>query len=181
MESAFHTEIHRYALNGVTRIANSTDIAVPDALAPVVRGVVSLHSFPRHTLHHVVDQNLGGGHAMVPYDFAAIYNVAALWNNGYDGPGQTIAIAGRTNMKTADVTAFRSLAGLPVNNTQIIVNGNDPGFISGNEEIEAALDVEWSGAVARGDTVKLVIRKSTINTDGVDLSASTSWTTTWAR
>src|SRR5262249_48503922 len=40
-----------------------------------------------------------------------------------------------------------------------------------NEDGEADLDVEWSGAVAKNATVKFVISKSTSTTDGVDLSA----------
>src|SRR6185312_230115 len=35
VERAFRTEIHRYNVNGVDHIANSTDISIPSALAPV--------------------------------------------------------------------------------------------------------------------------------------------------
>jgi subtilase family serine protease len=38
VERAFHTEIHQYEVNGETDVANSTDLAVPQALAPVIRG-----------------------------------------------------------------------------------------------------------------------------------------------
>jgi subtilase family serine protease len=185
VEDAFQTEIHNYEVNGVRHVANATDIAIPEALAPVVGGIVSLHDFPVHPLYHRVGTpvtesarpgaapayNLsGGGHAIGPYDFATIYDVAALWNLSYDGTGETIAIAGHTNIKLTDVTAFRSYFGLPANNPQIIVNGTDPGIISADEETEADLDVEWSGAVAKGATVKFVVSKSTNSTDGLDLS-----------
>src|SRR5208283_3774568 len=33
-----------------------------------------------------------------PYDFATIYNVLPLWNKGIDGTGQTIAIAGTSDI-----------------------------------------------------------------------------------
>jgi subtilase family serine protease len=42
---ALHTEIHRYAVNGVSHIANVSDPQIPEALAPVVIGVASLHDF----------------------------------------------------------------------------------------------------------------------------------------
>ena len=47
VRNAFHTEIHRYRVNGETHFANNTDPQIPTALAPVVAGPVSLHNFPR--------------------------------------------------------------------------------------------------------------------------------------
>ena len=69
----------------------------------------------------------------------------------------------------SDVQTFRNYFGLPVNNPQIIVNGTNPGINS--DEDEAVLDVEWSGAVAKGATINFVVSASTGSTDGVDLSA----------
>ena len=66
--------------------------------------------------------------------------------------------------------SFRSTFGLAGNNTQVILNGADPGIVSSAEEMEADLDVEWSGAVAKGATIKFVVSKSTNSSDGVDLS-----------
>jgi pseudomonalisin len=180
VEQAFHTEMHRYSVNGVEHIANSSDISIPSALAPVVGGVLSLHNFRAHPLHTVISHTggpkgprtdlSGGSNALSPYDFATIYDVAALWNLNFDGTGQTVAIAGRTNINPADVTAFRTAFGLPGNNTQIVVNGKNPGIISSDEETEADLDVEWSGAVAKGAAIKFVVSASTNSSDGVDLS-----------
>ncbi|HEY0703402.1 MAG TPA: choice-of-anchor D domain-containing protein [Candidatus Acidoferrales bacterium] len=49
ISAAFHTEMHRYLVNGVEHIANSTDPQIPAALAPVVEGLASLHDFfPTH-------------------------------------------------------------------------------------------------------------------------------------
>jgi hypothetical protein len=107
-----------------------------------------------------------------PYDFATIYNVLPLWNatSPIDGTGQTIAIVGRTNINVQDVSDFRSLFGLPPSSPQIILDGPDPGLVPG-DETEADLDVEWSGAVAKGATIELVVSQSTETSDGVDLSA----------
>jgi subtilase family serine protease len=175
VEQAFHTEMHRYNVNGEDHVANSTDISIPSALAPVVGGVVSLHNFRAHPLHKTISRNpltalSGGTNALSPYDFAAIYDVAALWNLNFNGAGQTIAVAGRTNINPTDVTTFRSTFGLPGNNTQIVVNGTNPGIVSSDEETEADLDVEWSGAVAKGATIEFVVSASTNSSDGVDLS-----------
>ncbi|HYW44647.1 MAG TPA: protease pro-enzyme activation domain-containing protein [Bryobacteraceae bacterium] len=180
VERAFQTEMRHYLVNGERHLANASDISIPEALASVVEGVVSLHDFRSRPQHHVAGSGLfapaanlsGGGHAISPYDFAAIYNVAALWNLGFDGTGQTIAIAGRTNIKTSDITSFRSQFGLTGNNAQVFVNGTNPGVISANEEMEADLDVEWAGAVAKGATIQLVVSADTNTSDGVTLSAS---------
>jgi len=53
----------------------------------------------------------------------------------------------------------------------IILNGMDPGITSQDEESESDLDVQWSGAVAPGATVKLVVSAGTSASSGVDLSA----------
>ena len=178
VEAAFHTPIHRYRVDGETRIANSLDIAIPAALAPVVSGVLSLHDFPRRTAHHTGKPGVspeynspGGQHYLAPYDFAAIYNLLPLWNNGFDGTGQIIAIPGRSNIKMSDISAFRTAYGLPGNNAQVVLNGQDPGDIGGSDEQESDVDVEWSGAAAKGAVVKLVVSETTHSSDGVDLSS----------
>ena len=76
---------------------------------------------------------------------------------------------GESNINPEDVADFRSMFGLPTNTPNIIVNGPDPGLVS--DETEADLDVEWSGAVAKGATIDLVVSESTEATLGVDLSA----------
>ena len=87
-------------------------------------------------------------YAVVPYDFATIYDLLPLWNSGINGTGQTIAIVGRTNINPQDATDFWTLSGVsvPANKLNIILNGVDPG-INGDEGA-ADIDVQWSGAVA---------------------------------
>jgi len=119
-----------------------------------------------------------------PYDFATIYNVLPLWNAGITGAGQTIAIVSDSDVNPADLTNFRSLFGLPA---ATFTRTYTPGFSSSNpgiqscganapagsngDECEAALDVQWSGAVAPGATIDLVISGSTTATFGGDTSA----------
>ena len=113
---------------------------------------------------------------VTPYDFATIYNVLPLWNAGIDGTGQTIAIAGTSNIDPTDVATFRNFFKLPTGNavnTPIVVNGSpngeepltictDPGNeltpppCTIDDLIENSLDVEWSGAVAKNAQIVLV-------------------------
>lgn len=173
VQSAFHTEIRQYRVNGELHYANASDPEIPEALAPVVLGTVTLHDFGRTSMktkaQAVPEFSSGGAYYLAPADLATIYNLNPLYTTGNDGTGQSVAIVGRTNINLSDVTAFRSYFGLPANNPQMVVNGTNPGITSDVDE--ALLDVEWSGAVARGAAVKLVVSASTSSTDGVDLSA----------
>jgi subtilase family serine protease len=186
---AFHAAIHKYVVNGEEHWANASDPSIPAALAPAVRGVLTLHNFPRHPHSTVLGTPVrstprGTGplplftftppkqatyYGLGPTDFATIYNVLPLWNAGIDGTGQTIAIVGETNIHLSDIEAFRSLFGLPAKDPTIILNGPDPG-VAGDEP-EAVLDVSWSGAVAKNATIDLVVSASTETALGVDLSA----------
>jgi pseudomonalisin len=181
VERAFATEMRDYQVEGVVRHANSIDPSIPRALAGVVKGVVTLHSFPRPWHHGAVrpvtadeirpDFTSGTSHFLAPADFAIIYDLNSLYSAGITGSGQTIAIVARTDIATADYTFFRSFFGLPATSLTVVHNGTDPGDLGGGEETEADLDVEWSGAVAQGATIKQVVSMSTNTTDGVDLSA----------
>ena len=194
VQEAFHTELHNYLVNGNRRIANSSDPQIPVALSPVVAGVVSLNSFPKLSharrigtyerdektgeVRPLLTTTSGCGaagtspcYAVGPGDFAKIYNIPST----LDGTGQTIAIVGQTNINVSDVQAFRAFFGLTNNfsASNIILNGPDPGITSVDEEGEADLDVQWSGAVAPKATIKLVVSETTDTgiTSGIDLSA----------
>jgi hypothetical protein len=193
VRQALHTEIHKFVVNGEEHWANASDPQIPAALKPVVAGFASLNNFPKEPMTHSlgtfrrskltgevqplftypVSCSNGSGtcyfFALGPADFATIYNVAPLWSAGIDGTGQTIAVVGETNINPQDVADFRAMFGLPPNPPHIILNGPDPG-ISG-EETEADLDVQWSGAVAKGATIDFVVSETTETTAGIDLSA----------
>jgi len=176
VEEAFHTQIHAYRVGSELHHGNASDPEIPDALSDVVAGIVSLHDFRSEPMHTALQTpatefSAGNTHYMAPADFATIYDVAPLYQQGIDGIGQSIAIVGRSNIKIADVRQFRSTFGLPVNDPQIIVNGVNPGVLGSNEESEADLDVEWSGAVAKKATIKFVVSASTNSSDGAYLSA----------
>ena len=173
----FHTEIHRYLVNGEEHIANAQNPQIPAALRGVAGGVVSLHNFRRRSeiemgtaLGTQPLYTSGSTHHLFPADWATIYDLNPLYAAGTTGTGSSIAIAGRSNINLNDVTAFRTTAGLVPNNPAVIIAGADPGLVTGDQD-EATLDVEWSGAVAPAATVTLVVGASTEATDGVDLSA----------
>jgi hypothetical protein len=50
VSAAFHTEVHRLSVNGQPHIANMSDPRIPEALAPVLTGIVSLNDFRPHAM-----------------------------------------------------------------------------------------------------------------------------------
>jgi subtilase family serine protease len=191
VRQAFHTEIHRYVVEGEEHWANASDPQIPAALEPVVAGFASLNNFPRRPMIQrvgafsrskatgvvkplfTVSSSNGNYYALGPTDFATIYNVLPLWQAtpAIDGTGQTIAIVAESNINVRDARDFRNVFGLPANDPQIILDGPDPGVLESGSESEADLDVEWAGAVAKNATIDLVVSQSTEATAGVDLSA----------
>ena len=172
---AFHTELHRYLVNGAQHIANSSDLQIPAALGGVVGGVVTLSDFRRTsqiaTRMAQPEYSAGSTHNIFPADFAAIYDLNPLYGAGITGSGVAIAIAGRSNINLSDVETFRSIAGLAANTPSVIVDGTNPGLVTGDQN-ESTLDVEWNGAVAQAATINLVTAASTATTDGVDLASA---------
>jgi subtilase family serine protease len=193
VRSAFLTEIHKYVVANQEYWANNADPQIPAALAPVVHGIVSLHDFPMTSgkqaqlLSAVVPSGAGGikpqftfaasgcttdgnCYGVAPADLATIYNFAPLWAAGVDGTGQTIAIASGSNIRPTDAHNFRQLFNLPSNDPVVFVDGGDPGIVP-VEELFANFAVQWTGAVAKNATIKLVVDQSTTTTQGIDLAA----------
>jgi len=167
------------------------DPEIPAALSPVVRGVVALHNFRPKSMAHKLGtfrrdasgqvrplftytSSNGTFYAVGPADFAKIYNITGLCGASVcDGTGQSIAVVGQSNINIQDVRDFRTMFNLPAKDPQIILNGPDPGLVSG-DETESDLDVEWAGAVAPNAQIIFVTTMST-QTDfvsGVDASAT---------
>jgi len=118
---------------------------------------------------------------VAPYDFAKIYNVMPLWqaSTPIDGSGETIAIAGTSNIDLADVAAFRKTFGLPVKVPSVVITNFDPGACLSladscyGDLMENSLDVEWAGAVAKGAHIVLVVSSApTATSDPLYLSES---------
>ena len=185
VRSAFHTDIHRFLVSGEIKQANTSDPKLPVALTPVVAGIASLHNFYAkstarvHAAQGSIVQTPGGKSvpqfsgndargaffAVGPGDFAKIYNVPSALN----GTGGKIAIIGLSDINPADVDAQRALFGLPAKNLNIVLNGGDPGF--GNEESEAALDVQASGSVATQAEIDYILSEGTLTADPTVLGA----------
>ncbi|MCU1247773.1 MAG: hypothetical protein JWQ49_802, partial [Edaphobacter sp.] len=182
VQQAFGTAIHNVSLKGEQHITNLTDPTMPSAIANVVLAVTGLNDYklkPRSRAHNVTNDSVQPGftttvggvtsHYIAPGDLYTIYDYPPSSSN-LTGAGITIAVMGVTDLTTgnvlpdANLTAFRTAAGLPPINLKLQLAGTtDPGVVTGTGDIdEAHLDVEWSGASAPGATILYVYGKDVL-------------------
>jgi subtilase family serine protease len=175
---AFGTSIHSIVVDGVTHIANVTDISIPAALAPMLAGPLSLHDFRPHNRHLGAAPKLTngrGGELVTPGDIATIYDFKPLFANGITGKGQTVTVVEDTDLySNADWTVFRSVFNLARFSAGSLSiqhpDCGDPGVNRNGDDVEAALDVEWSSAAAPDAAIVLASCHETKTTDGVTLA-----------
>ncbi len=183
VESAFQTEMHRYSVKGKKYFANAKPASVPTALAAAVSGT-SLNSFTQMTPEYHIAAIQGSGSQSTganpqidiqnsaltgPADLSAIYDAGPLANANVLGQGQSIALIEESDIVAQDLINFRTITGLPAASMNMIVNGPDPGLVSG-DETEAIADAEYAGALAPDATLNVIVSGSTELNQGIVLS-----------
>ena len=185
VEAAFSTEMHQLTVDGEVHISNISDLSIPSALTPVVKGVARLNDFfpksgatqwqkvmipkkPTNSVEISPDFNNGSGgtHFVGAGDLANIFNATPLTGAGIDGTGITISVLGRSNISLGDVAAYRSFFGLSNNVPNIIVVGSDPG--PNSDDVEASLDAEMAGSLATGAKVNFITSSASLVGQGID-------------
>jgi hypothetical protein len=192
LRQAFHTEIHRYEVNGETHYANASELKIPAALAGLIRGVSPLNDFSAQPQFQILGEGIlaRGQRAatpqwtapnqygtsnpyeftVAPEDFETQYDLTPLYQAGVKGTGETIGIINESNIDLSLVQDFQTLFGTGGQTPQVIVDGDDPGDLEG-VDVEAYLDVEVSGAVAPKATVDLYIASGGSLVDPLELAA----------
>ncbi|MET0225118.1 MAG: S53 family peptidase, partial [Dokdonella sp.] len=201
--SAFGTELRTFQVGARTRMSNMSSAQVPRALAAAIASVDGLQTTRFEPLlrtrlaqpsSHAAATSCHGAvcdYAIFPADFAKIYDVDAVHQQGIVGSGQTIAVVGRARVYAPDMQNFQSLAGLPSSTPTVTIptGGTDPGPPASTcsdtgtpscshpsdavaDQGEATLDVQRAGSVAPGATINLIVSNSTDDNspDGVQLS-----------
>jgi subtilase family serine protease len=182
--SAFRTEIHHYNVNGEMHFANATAPSIPAAMAGIATGIRGLDDFhPRpmsiqrvpqvqNARPNFFDNHFSRPDFLAPGDIATIYDLKPLYSAGIDGTGQKLVVVGQTDIFLADINDFRTGFGLsPIscttsssnvitacdsNNFKYVLDGADPGLSTHGDITESDLDLEWSGATARGAQIIFV-------------------------
>ncbi|MGA2813461.1 MAG: protease pro-enzyme activation domain-containing protein [Candidatus Acidiferrum sp.] len=167
VEAAFSTELHYYNTNGKKHFAPATDLSLPVALSPLVQTVTNLSTFrpkphlkisaPRRAPSADFTSSQTGEHFLTPGDIATIYDIKAAYNAGYTGSGKSIAAVGQSEIVLSDIENFQKAAGLPVRDpTVLLVPHSGTSAISTGDESESDIDLEYSGAIAKGATIYFV-------------------------
>ena len=186
VRETFHTEIHKFIVNGEEHWANASDPKIPLALGSVIGGVAKLDNFRAKSMVHLSGawpsvasrgglrpefNQSGGNHALTPADYAVIYNINPLYKAGINGAGVTIGLLGVAPIRAQDIADFRKAFSLPKNPPQLVVNGSALDYFEAESpDLEGTLDVSWAGAVAPDATVKFIASAFTDTSDPLILS-----------
>jgi len=195
VQTAFHTSIHTYEVDGAFHWANTTDPSVPSALAAVVGGVASLNDFKPHAqvlpstrahwhaarhqfLPDLTISHAGANYLFVsPGDAATIYNAPNPLNahfaanqTAFDGTGVSIGVIERSIPDFSDLGNYQSLFGLPQRGVNLVVDGNAD-FDLTKDQMEALLDVELAQGLAPGSTLYFYTAGDTSFQAGIFLAA----------
>lgn len=173
IERVFHTQMHRFTVDGDEIFANAIEPSIPKTLEGIVYGFRGLNNFRFKPLMIKPGAKVKPdytdpiyGTFLAPDDIATIYDIGALYSAGVDGTGMKIAIIGQTDVHMTDIQNFRQGFGLSTSNlptTHLAAGCVDPGYTG--DEGEADLDLEWSGAVARNATI--IFDTCDVNHNGV--------------
>jgi subtilase family serine protease len=185
IRKAFHTEIHHLEVRGEHHIANMSDPQIPEALAGVVAGIVSLHDFkpqqmrvPRVRTNYTfadctggTDSTGGNCYVLVPADLETIYNLNPLYRLGINGTGQTITLVEDSDTYSNDVTTYRTTFLKKWSGTVTTTHPsgsatcNDPG--TNEADGEADLDAEVASAMAPDAAIVVATCADSTTTNGV--------------
>jgi subtilase family serine protease len=103
------------------------------------------------------------GCGYTPPSIQTAYNLTGLYNEGYDGTGQTIAIVDWCGSVTIrdDANKFSKQFGLPkLTSSNFAITYTAHSDCIAYDQVEINLDVEWAHAVAPGANINLVVPPS---------------------
>ena len=160
VDAAFETEIENYTYAGHKGYLPSAGLSVPAALQGKVTGILGLDTL-LEPISMLKLEGAANGSSFDALNHTALemqtaYHVTPLYQNGYDGKGETIAVATWAEYDPSDVAAFSSQMGLPQNQFVNaapfeVIDPTGTGYASkqGGSD-ETSVDVEWSHASAPG-------------------------------
>jgi subtilase family serine protease len=167
VDRVFSTDLHTFLVDGETHFANTKRPAVPSALQGVIGDIQGLNDFrlkPQRLRTKSLKPDFTtstGSHYLAPGDLATIFNISPLYSAGFNGTGQKLVVAGQTAVASSDIAAFRKQFGLPVSAPQMVLYGTNPGTTA--DQVEADLDLEWTGATAPNATIIYVYSNNVIS------------------
>jgi subtilase family serine protease len=178
VESAFGAPLHYFratsgamtsGADNLTHVAPAQNLSLPAALSSVVLGIGHLsdyrpqsHAIKRPTA--AFTSSISGSHYLSPKDVATIYDLNPAYSAGYYGSGQTIVVAGQSQVVATDIANFQTAAGVTTNTPNfIIVPSSGSPVISTGDEAESDLDLEYSSSIANKATIDFIYTGSNSN------------------
>jgi sugar lactone lactonase YvrE len=157
VQQALQVTFARVSAQGAEYTSAITPPTLPDDLAPVVLGVHGLqpHVRPHRLVALQPEAATGTTPPYLPAQVAQAYQATGL---GLTGRGQTIAVLSAAYPTIADLTAFWQAANVSVTSSQVqfvAVEGGPAAQPSTAAPLEAALDVEWTSALAPAATIRV--------------------------
>ncbi|GAC1348876.1 MAG: hypothetical protein NVSMB27_18290 [Ktedonobacteraceae bacterium] len=182
-ERVFHVNVNNYtAPNGQAFYSNATNPLLPSSLVGTVQSISGLNNVTRY---HRAPVHMQSGQsaaskikrsevqtntstscptsssiAFLPNQTATGYDLNGLYNAGYRGEGQTVALFELSQFNMNDINAYRSCfdAGSPTTVQTININGGPPAPNSGGDggpaEVELDTELILSAAPKLG-TIKI--------------------------
>jgi hypothetical protein len=176
--SAFGAPIHNFrSAGGSTHFAPATDLTIPSALSSIVLGVTNLSSFRPHAMiqpiTHPADpqftSSVSGNHYIGPGDLVTLYDVKPVYQAGYNGINQSIAVIGQSAVVLSDIAAFQTAAGVTAKTPiTVLMPGTGSSYISSGDEAESDLDLEYTSTMAPGAQVYFIYTGSNTNYGAFD-------------
>src|ERR1700722_20166567 len=124
-------------------------------------GELPIGTYPGNKLNMPSASSPGCGYA--PASIQTAYNLTGLYNEGYDGAGQTIAIVdwcGSASIRS-DANKFSTTFGLPkLTSSNFAITYTAHSDCIAYDQVEINLDVEWAHAIAPGANINLVVPPS---------------------
>jgi hypothetical protein len=156
VQQSFQTTFARVAYRGAEFTSAVTAPSLPADVAPSVAGIHGLQ--PHIRLHPVFRMKpRASGSITPPYLPSQIATAYGASGFGLNGSGQTIAIIENAYPSSSDLSKFWTAAStqfIPVVETVNIDGGPASPADSGSLQ-ETTLDVEWSGGLAPGATIRV--------------------------
>ncbi|MDQ6906985.1 MAG: S53 family peptidase, partial [Chloroflexota bacterium] len=208
VEAAFSVTLNDYTdAAGRTFHANDKTPALPAAVAPYTTAILGLDT-QKKAISHVARPTNVSGHAVqantatgcmgalnvennrggyAPNQFATAFDFNTLYNAGFHGEGQTVALFELSDWPDSDVAAYKSCYGLTTPVGRILVNNQGNGnLLDFSGQIEVNLDVDvMLGLLPKAAAINIYYSPNTnadlvdqyqqIATDNTASVISTSW------
>ena len=161
--NVFHVSFGNYVMRGEEHVAILNEPSIPQALAPLIQAIDGLSDEIDYIL--ITPQprlDVGGVHALLPGDVAAIYDFASVYSGGNTGANiagkpQHIAIIDDSSITATDIGDYATKSGITSYTFNSIPLGGPGRVVAGSALLESTLDVERTVGTAPGAVTDLIL------------------------